>query len=212
LEAVEGDRDMGITARRKLAAELGEGYEPVFWSWDVPRTREGFYHFRSGMEAATKRAIAFGPYADLLWVETGDPNVKVCADLGRAVREAHPGKGLVYNLSPSFNWMSHGFTPETLKSFIWDIAKEGFVLQLVSLAGLHSNATVTSELARNFKTDGMKAYVDIVQKREKDLGVDVLTHQKWSGAPYVDAILGAIQSGSSGSKSMGEGNTEGQFD
>lgn len=212
-EAVAKDRDMGITARRKLAAELlGDGHEPVYWSWDVPRTREGFYHFRAGMEAATKRAIAFGPYADLLWVETGDPNVEVCQKLGRAVRKVHPGKGLVYNLSPSFNWMAHGFTPETLKSFIWDIAKEGFVLQLVSLAGLHSNATITSELARKFKTEGMKAYVDLVQKREKDLGVDVLTHQKWSGAPYVDAILGHIQSGSSGSKSMGEGNTEGQFD
>lgn len=211
-EAVAKDRDMGITARRKLAAELGEGHEPVYWSWDVPRTREGFYHFRAGMEAATKRAIAFGPYADLLWVETGDPNVEVCQKLGRAVRQVHPGKGLVYNLSPSFNWMAHGFSQETLKSFIWDIAKEGFVLQLVSLAGLHSNATITSELARKFKTEGMKAYVDLVQKREKDLGVDVLTHQKWSGAPYVDAILGHIQSGSSGSKSMGEGNTEGQFD
>ncbi|KAK0612407.1 isocitrate lyase [Bombardia bombarda] len=212
---VAEDRDMGITARRKLAAGLlGEGKPAVYWDWDVPRTREGFYHFRAGMEAATKRAIAFGPYADLLWVETGDPSVAVAAELAKAVREAFPkgDKGLVYNLSPSFNWMAHGFTPDTLKSFIWDIAKEGFVLQLVSLAGLHSNATITSELARKFKTDGMAAYVEVVQKREKELGVDVLTHQKWSGADYVDAILGSIQSGSSGSKSMGEGNTEAQFD
>ncbi|KAK1828601.1 putative mitochondrial isocitrate lyase [Podospora conica] len=211
--AVAADRDMGVTARRALAASLlPPGAEPVYWSWDVPRTREGFYHFRAGMAAATKRAVAFGPYADLLWVETGDPNVQVCADLGAAVRAAHSGKGLVYNLSPSFNWMAHGFTPETLRSFIWDIAKEGFVVQLVSLAGLHSTATVSSELATRFKTEGMKAYVEVVQKREKELGVDVLTHQKWSGAGYVDAILGHIQSGSSGSKSMGEGNTEGQFD
>jgi isocitrate lyase len=107
--------------------------------------------------------------------------------------------------------MAHGFTDETLKSFIWDIAREGFVLQLISLAGLHSNATITTELARNFKTEGMKAYVDLVQRREKDLKCDVLTHQKWSGASYIDGILGAIQSGSSSSKSMGEGNTEGQF-
>ncbi|KAK0655041.1 isocitrate lyase [Cercophora newfieldiana] len=205
------DRDMGVTARRKLANAITPN-SPVYWDWDIPRTREGFYHFRAGMEAATKRAIAFGPYADLLWVETGDPNVQVCRDLGRAVRAVHPGKGLVYNLSPSFNWMAHGFTPETLKSFIWDIAQEGFVVQLVSLAGLHSTATISNELAKKFKTDGMAAYVEVVQKREKDLGVDVLTHQKWSGASYVDAILGHIQSGSSGSKSMGEGNTEGQFD
>jgi isocitrate lyase len=204
--------DTSITARRALAASLTPTGEPVSWSWDIPRTREGFYHFKAGMPAATKRALAFAPYADLLWVETGDPSVKVASDLGRAVRTVYPLKGLVYNLSPSFNWMAHGFTPDTLRSFIWDIAKEGFVLQLVSLAGLHTNATATWELAGRFKTEGMQAYVELVQRKEKDLGCDVLTHQKWSGASYIDGILGAIQSGSSGSKSMGEGGTEKQFE
>jgi len=107
--------------------------------------------------------------------------------------------------------MGHGFTEETLKSFVWDLAKHGFVLQLISLAGLHSTATITAELSRGFKDEGMAAYVRLVQRREKELGVDVLTHQKWSGAAYMDGILGAVQSGSSGSRSMGEGNTEGQF-
>ncbi len=163
------------------------------------------------MAAATKRAIEFAPYSDLLWLETADPNVEKGAKFAGEIRTAHPGKQLVYNLSPSFNWMGQGFNEESLKSFIWDLAKHGFVLQLISLAGLHSTATITAELSRDFKTDGMLAYVKLVQRREKDLGVDVLTHQKWSGAQYVDGILGAIQSGSSGSKSMGEGNTEGQF-
>ena len=84
-------------------------------------------------------------------------------------------------------------------------------MQLISLGGLHSTGTITAELSKGFKKDGMLAYVDLVQKREKELGVDVLTHQKWSGAEYVDGILGAIQSGNSGSKSMGEGNTESNF-
>lgn len=83
-----------------------------------------------------------------------------------------------------------------------------FVLQLISLAGLHSTATITAELSKEFQTNGMLAYVNLVQKREKELGVDVLTHQQWSGAAYVDGILGAIQSGSSATKVMGEGNTE----
>lgn len=82
------------------------------------------------------------------------------------------------------------------------------MLQLVSLAGLHSTATITAELAKAFMKDGMLAYINLVQKREKELGVDVLTHQKWSGVEYVDGILGAIQSGGSSSKAMGEGNTE----
>lgn len=207
--AVAADSNLPLSRRRSLAAQYTQ--TPVFFSWDIPRTREGFYHYRAGMPAATKRAIEFAPYADLLWLETADPDVEKGARFAGEIREAFPGKQLVYNLSPSFNWMGQGFTEESLKSFIWDLAKHGFVLQLISLAGLHSNATITAELSRDFKTDGMLAYVRLVQRREKDLGVDVLTHQKWSGAQYVDGILGAIQSGSSGSKSMGEGNTEGQF-
>ena len=90
----------------------------------------------------------------------------------------------------------------------WSDLSGRFVLQLISLAGLHSTAAATADLSRKFKKDGMLAYVELVQKKEKELGVDVFTHQKWSGVEYVDGILGAIQSGSSGSKSMGEGNTE----
>lgn len=86
-----------------------------------------------------------------------------------------------------------------------------FVLQLISLAGIHSTATITCELSRAFKDQGMLADVNLIQKREKDIGCDVLTHQKWSGTSYIDGIMGAIQSGSSGSKSMGDGNTEMQF-
>lgn len=87
-------------------------------------------------------------------------------------------------------------------------SESSFVLQLISLAGLHSTAMISNQLSKEFKTDGMLAYVNLIQRREKELGVDVLTHQKWSGAGYIDGILGAIQSGSSGRKSMGEGNTE----
>ena len=80
------------------------------------------------------------------------------------------------------------------------------------LAGLHSNAYISDLFAKNYAKEGMKAYVELVQSREREIGCDVLTHQKWSGASYIDGILGAIQSGSSSSKSMGGGNTEGQFD
>lgn len=195
-----------LHTRRQIASKFTKS--PVYFDWDSPRTREGFYHYDAGLPAAIHRGIAFAPFADLLWVETGTPEVEKAAGFARKIREQVPGKKLVYNLSPSFNWMSHGFTEETLKSFIWDLAKEGFVLQLISLAGLHSNATATHELSRAFKDDGMLAYVNQVQRREKESGCDVLTHQKWSGASLVDGMMGAIQSGSSSSKSMGEGNTE----
>ena len=146
------------------------------------------------------------------------------AEFAKEIRTAHPGKHLVYNLSPSFNWMgkkseskseiksnnnnSCFFTDASLKSFIWDLAKHGFTLQLISLAGLHSTAAATFELSKSFQKDGMLAYVQLVQAKEKELGVDVLMHQKWSGAAYVDGILGIIQSGNSTTKGLGDGNTE----
>ncbi|KAK5272443.1 mitochondrial 2-methylisocitrate lyase [Exophiala xenobiotica] len=201
LAKTEGNRNMSLSKRRALSSQYTKS--PVVWSCDIPRTREGFYHYRAGLPAATKRAIEFAPFADLLWLETATPTVSKAAGFAREIREKFPGKHLVYNLSPSFNWMGQGFDDASLKSFVWDLAKEGFVLQLISLAGLHSTATITNELSKGFKED--------VQSREKQLGVDVLTHQKWSGAPYIDGIIGAIQSGSSGSKSMGEGNTETGF-
>jgi isocitrate lyase len=206
---VKTDRNMSLSQRKALAEHYAKS--PVRWSCDIPRTREGFYHYRAGLCAAIKRAIAFGPYADILWLETADPNVPKAAGFSKEIRDQLPGKKLVYNLSPSFNWMGQGFDENSLKNFIWDLAKHGFVLQLISLAGLHSTAAITAELSRKFREDGMLAYVNLVQSREKELGVDVLTHQKWSGASYLDGILGAIQSGSSGSKSMGEGNTEKGF-
>ncbi|KAI4269665.1 MAG: hypothetical protein LQ337_007143 [Flavoplaca oasis] len=203
------DRNDSLWRRRQLANQYTQ--RPVFFSWDIPRTREGYYHYQAGLAAATKRAIEFAPWADLLWLETADPSVKKASGFASDIRTVYPGKQLVYNLSPSFNWIGQGFDEASLKSFIWDLAKHGFVLQLISLAGLHSNAMITTELSQAFKTDGMLAYVNLVQRREKKLGVDVLTHQKWSGAAYIDGILGMIQSGSSGSKSMGEGNTEQAF-
>ncbi|KIX06746.1 isocitrate lyase [Rhinocladiella mackenziei CBS 650.93] len=209
LSKTRENRNMSLSKRRALSARHAKS--PVIWSSDIPRTREGFYHYRAGLSAATKRAIEFAPYADLLWLETADPSVSKAAGFAQEIHEKYPGKQLVYNLSPSFNWMGQGFDDASLKSFVWDLAKEGFVLQLISLAGLHSTATISAELSRAFKEDGMLAYVNLIQSREKKLGVDVLTHQKWSGAPYIDGIIGAIQSGSSGSKSMGEGNTESGF-
>ncbi|RMX89990.1 hypothetical protein D0867_15376 [Hortaea werneckii] len=215
VQSTPSARNTPLHIRRRLATEAAGGL-PVPFNWDIPRTREGFYHYRAGLAAATKRAIAFAPSADLLWLETADPSVAnaaaFAADIHSATETAGLGKKkLVYNLSPSFNWSAHGFSAQDLREFIPQLAQHGFVLQLISLAGLHSTATISAELARGFKSEGMKAYVELVQRREKELGVDVLTHQKWSGAAYLDGVLGAIQAGSSGSRSLGAGNTEGSF-
>ncbi|CAA7268104.1 unnamed protein product [Cyclocybe aegerita] len=194
---------------REIATDiLGE---PVFWDWDAPRTREGYYHYTGGVEAAIKRTKAFAPYADLLWLETKSPNLEQAKYFSGKIRVQHPGKLFVYNLSPSFNWSQHGFSDASLKSFVWDLAKEGFVLQLISLAGLHSNAVTTAELSSRFKEDGMLAYVELIQRKEKEIGCDVLTHQKWSGANYIDRILSTVSSGSSSTSAIGKDSTEHSF-
>ncbi|KAJ7269246.1 isocitrate lyase [Mycena haematopus] len=212
LTAVEGK---STTEAREVAADiLGN---PVYWDCDLPRTREGYYHVSGGIEPAIKRAIAFAPYADMIWLETKEPNLEQARYFARKIRAKYPGKWFVYNLSPSFNWSKHGFnvlnqfTDAQLKSFVWDLAKEGFVFQLISLAGLHSGAVATAELAQQFKEDGMLAYVKLVQQKEREIGCDVLTHQKWSGANYIDRILQSVSSGSSSTSSIGKDSTEHSF-
>jgi isocitrate lyase len=164
----------------------------VDWSAEACRTREGHYQYAAGIEPAIARVLAFAPYADMLWLETKLPDLEQARTFAARIREKYPNKWLVYNLSPSFNWSAQGFSDADLKEFCNELAKAGFVLQLISLAGLHSTAAITCELAKGFKQDGMFSYVDLIQRREKAVGTDVLTHQKWSGANYIDEILQSV--------------------
>ncbi|KAI0964363.1 hypothetical protein AcW1_001199 [Taiwanofungus camphoratus] len=206
LAAVEGKSN---TEARDVARDILGA--PVYWDWDLPKTREGYYHYTGGLEAAVRRALAFAPHADMIWLETKRPDLAQARAFARRIRAQFPGKWLVYNLSPSFNWSAQGFSDADLKSFVWDLAKEGFVLQLISLAGLHLNAAATAELAERYRTDGMLAYVELVQRKEKALGCDVLTHQKWSGANYIDRILTTVSAGSSATSAIGKDSTEHSF-
>ncbi|BFZ61710.1 mitochondrial 2-methylisocitrate lyase [Saitoella coloradoensis] len=203
-------RDMSNPSKHAFATRtLGVD---VKWDSLAPRTREGYFHFQGGLSAAIKRANAFAKYADLLWVETKTPDVQVARQISTGVRGPNGEKKMmVYNLSPSFDWTKHGFTTESLKSFTTELGQLGFVLQLISLAGLHLSAASSCEFVRSYLTSGMEAYVRLVQKKEKELGTDVLTHQRWSGARVVDRVLGAVASGNSGVSAMGEGSTEASF-
>lgn len=185
----------------------------VYFDWDAPRTKEGFYMFKGCMEAAIQRSLAFSPYADMIWLETKTPDLQQASAFASQIHDIYPQVKLVYNLSPSFNWSAHGYTDEQLQSFIWDLAKHGFILQLVSLAGLHADGLSFWELAKNFQKQGMKAYVDQVQKVEKKQNCDILTHQKWSGAEYIDSIMKVVQNGSSSQtlSTSGDTFTEAQF-
>ena len=196
---------------RRIASEIfGEKGVPA-WDWHAPRTKEGYFHFKGGLSAAIKRTKAFAPYSELLWLETKTPDLVRAQGFAAKIHEDFPGKWLVYNLSPSFNWSAHGFSDNDLRTFISDLGLSGFVLQLISLAGIHSTALITHELSKAFKEDGMLAYVKLIQRKERESGTDMLTHQRWSGAQYMDRVLQTVSSGTSSTSSMGADSTEHTF-
>lgn len=194
---------------RELAASLG--VPSLFWDWDLPRTREGFYRFRGSVAAAVVRGRAFAPHADVLWMETSSPDIAECTAFSEGVRGGHPETMLAYNLSPSFNWDASGMTDADMAAFIPQVARLGYVWQFITLAGFHADALVTDTFARDFARRGMLAYVERIQREERSNGVDTLEHQKWSGANFYDRVLKTVQGGISSTAAMGKGATEEQF-
>ncbi|KAF8527516.1 isocitrate lyase [Hysterangium stoloniferum] len=182
-----------------------------FWSSTHPRTREGYFRIRGGTPMCVARGIAFGPHADLIWMETAKPVLKQAKAFADGVHAADPTQWLAYNLSPSFNWDAAGLQGEDMKRFVWDLGKLGFCWQFITLGGLHSNGYISDLFAKAFKEEGMKAYVELVQRKERDIGCDVLTHQKWSGAELIDQLLMTVTGGVSSTAAMGKGVTEAQF-
>jgi isocitrate lyase len=182
-----------------------------YWNWDTPRTREGYYRYQGGTQCAIHRAIAFAPYADLLWMETKSPILSQAQEFAAGVHAKVPGQWLAYNLSPSFNWDAAGLGKKDMKEFVWELGKLGFVWQFITLGGLHSNAYISDLFAKAFAKEGMKAYVELIQRKERELGTDVLTHQKWSGADYADSLIKTVTGGVSSTAAMGKGVTEQQF-
>lgn len=107
---------------------------PPYWDWDSPRTREGYYRYQGGTLCAINRAVAFAPYADLLWMETKQPIYAQAKEFAEGLHAVHPGHWLAYNLSPSFNWDAAGLGTDSMKSYVWDLAKLGFVWQFITVS------------------------------------------------------------------------------
>jgi len=200
---------MSLDEMRKAAAALGAG--EVFFDWDAARSVEGYYRIKGSTDFCIQRAIAFGPYADCVWMETGKPILSQAQKFAKEVRAAVPHQMLAYNLSPSFNWDSAGMTDAQMESFIWDLAKLGFCWQFITLAGFHSDALSIDLFAREYAKHGMKSYVQLIQRQEREHGVETLTHQKWSGSEIVDEAGNIISGGTSSTGIMSAGVTESQF-
>lgn len=117
---------------------------------------------------------------------------------------------LAYNLSPSFNWKTAMPAAEQ-ETYIQRLGKLGYSWQFITLAGLHSTALITAQFSREFSKRGMRAYGELIQEPEMEQKIDVVTHQKWSGANYVDNLLKMVTGGISSTSAMGKGVTEDQF-
>ena len=104
-----------------------------FWDWDAPRTREGYYRYQGGTQCAVHRAIAYAPYADLLWMETKKPILAQAKEFADGVHAVYPEQWLAYNLSPSFNWEAAGLTTQDMKDFVWELGKLGYVWQFITV-------------------------------------------------------------------------------
>ena len=198
-----------IRAQRDAAKRLG--LRNLHFDWDAPRSREGYFRWGGCTQACIDRAVIFSPVADLIWMETATPNLQVCRDFARGVHAKVPHQMLAYNLSPSFNWDAAGMNDDDIRNFRADIGRLGFTWQFITLCGFHSNALKITQIAKELSGPrAMLAYVQDVQREERRLNVETLTHQKWSGTEICDAML-SVATGGAASTGATHGATEAQF-
>jgi isocitrate lyase len=172
------------------------------------RTPEGFFRINNGLQMAIARAIAFAPYADVLWCETSTPDIDEAREFAEGVHAKYPGKLLAYNCSPSFNWAKK-LTPEQIATFQSELGKMGYKFQFVTLAGFHALNYSMYDLARQYRDEGMTAYSRLQQAEfaaEKD-GYTATRHQREVGTGYFDEVAKVISSGESSTTAL-EGSTE----
>jgi isocitrate lyase len=176
------------------------------------RSVEGYHLVRGGMDAAVARALAYAPYADLLWCETSTPDLEQARRFAEAVGAEHPGKPLAYNCSPSFNWRRH-LDDDTIAKFQKELGAMGYRFQFITLAGFHALNAAMFELASGYAEEGMPAYVRL-QQRELDLqahGYTATRHQREVGTGYFDAVAQVISAGTASTLALAGSTERAQF-
>ncbi|GAA3665197.1 isocitrate lyase [Arthrobacter ginkgonis] len=175
------------------------------------RTPEGFYKVRNGIEPCIARAKAYAPYSDLIWMETGTPDLELARKFAEAVKSEFPDQMLSYNCSPSFNWKKH-LDDSTIAKFQRELGAMGFTFQFITLAGFHALNHSMFDLAQGYAESGMSAYVEL-QEREfasESRGYTATKHQREVGTGYFDAISTALNPNASTLALVGS-TEEGQF-
>ncbi len=178
------------------------------------RTSEGFYKVKNGLEQAIVRGLAYSPYSDLVWCETGTPDIGFAREFAQAIKAEYPDQLLSYNCSPSFNWKKN-LSDSQIASFQDELSDLGYKYQFITLAGIHNMWYNMFDLAYEYaQGEGMKHYVEKVQEPEftaAEKGYSFVAHQQEVGAGYFDDVTTVIQGGASSVTALTGSTEEEQF-
>jgi isocitrate lyase len=197
-------------AANLLTSDVDEHDRPFIKS--NSRTVEGFFQVKNGLEQAIARGLAYAPYADLVWCETGKPDLEEAKHFAEAIHRAFPGKLLAYNCSPSFNW-KRKLDDVTIARFQRELGAMGYKFQFITLAGFHALNYSMFDLARNYREKHMTAYVALQEAEfaAEKLGYTATRHQREVGAGYFDEVTQTILSGTSSTTALTGSTEEQQF-
>jgi len=172
------------------------------------RTAEGFYRTNNGIDQAISRGLAYAPYADLVWCETGKPDLEFARKFAEAIHKEYPGKMLAYNCSPSFNWKAN-LDDATIAKFQRELGAMGYKFQFITLAGFHALNYSMFNLAHGYARNQMTAFVEMQQAEfaAADKGFTAVKHQREVGTGYFDAVTQAIEGADSSTTAL-KGSTE----
>jgi len=176
------------------------------------RTAEGFYKTRKGLDQAVSRGLAYAPYADLVWCETGKPDLAFARAFAEAIHARFPGKLLAYNCSPSFNWKQN-LDDATIAKFQRELAAMGYRFQFITLAGFHALNYSMFHLAHGYARRQMSAFVELQQAEfaAAEQGFTAVKHQREVGTGYFDSVTQAIQGANSSTVALKGSTEEAQF-
>jgi len=172
------------------------------------RTPEGFYRTKKGFEQALSRGLAYAAYADMVWCETGTPDLDFARRFAEGIQNKFPGKMLAYNCSPSFNW-KRNIDDATIAKFQRELGAMGYKFQFITLAGFHSLNYSMFELAYGYARNNMTAFVELQQKEfaAAERGFTAVKHQREVGTGYFDEITQAVSGGRASTTAL-HGSTE----
>ena len=193
-----------------LTSDIDERDRPFIESQE--RTSEGFFRVKAGLAQAIARGLAYAPYADMLWCETGHPDLGEARQFAEGIHKEFPGKALAYNCSPSFNWKKK-LDDTTIAKFQRELGAMGYKFQFITLAGFHALNYSMFQLAKGYRESQMTAYVKLQQEEfgAESLGYTATKHQREVGAGYFDEVTQVVAGGRSSVTAMTGSTEEEQF-